>query len=89
MTSLIPTNDELKLAEDVAHAQIGQILFGLRETVNDLIAIRVREFGPLLENEEGELFAIKNSLDWLLSDIRESRIVQSRKLRVISNGQAV
>jgi hypothetical protein len=78
-------NDAPQLAKDMTHASIGNLLFSLRDTVNDLISIRVREFGPLLENEEGELLAIKNSLDWLLSDIRESRIIQSRKLRVISN----
>jgi len=65
--------DAPKLARDITHATVGTLLFGLRETIDQLIAIRVREFGPLLQDEEGELMAIKNSLDWLLSDIRESR----------------
>jgi len=65
--------DAPRLAKDITHATVGILLFGLRETIDQLIAIRVREFGPLLQDEEGELMAIKNSLDWLLSDIRESR----------------
>jgi hypothetical protein len=63
-----------KLARDVTHARIGNLLHDMRETVNDLIALRVNPIGsPLIQDEEGELMAIKNSLDWLLSDIRESR----------------
>lgn len=63
-----------KLARDVTHARIGNLLHDMRETISDLIALRLNPVGsPLIEDEEGELMAIKNSLDWLLSDIRESR----------------
>jgi hypothetical protein len=63
-----------KLARDITHARIGNLLHDMRETINDLIALRVNPVGsPLIQDEEGELMAIKNSLDWLLSDIRESR----------------
>jgi hypothetical protein len=66
--------DAPKLARDVTHARIGNLLFDMREVVNDLIALRLNPVGnPLVADEEGELTAIKNSLDWLLSDIRESR----------------
>ena len=67
-------DDTPKLARDVTHARIGNLLHDLRETVNDIIALRLNPVGyPLVQDEEGELMAIKNSLDWLLSDIRESR----------------
>ncbi len=75
-----------KLARDVAYAQVGGLLYGLREVVDSLIAIRVREFGDLLEGEEDELIQIKGSLDFLLSDIRESRIQKARVIRIVSNG---
>lgn len=72
-----------KLARDVTHARIGNLLFDLRETVNDIISLRLNPVGnPLVQDEEGELMAIKNSLDWLLSDIRESR----PKVRIARNG---
>lgn len=75
--------DAPKLARDVAQAQIGYLLFGLRETVNELIKLRVgQDTSDLIADEEGELMAIKQSLDFLLSDIRESRVAASR-LRVI------
>ena len=75
--------DAPKLARDVTHARIGNLLFDMRETINDLIALRLNPVGsPLIQDEEDELMAIKNSLDWLLSDIRESR----PKFKVIKNG---
>jgi hypothetical protein len=75
--------DAPKLAREITHARIGNLLFDMREVVNDLIALRLNPVGsPLIQDEEGELMAIKNSLDWLLSDIRESR----PKLKVIKNG---
>lgn len=70
-------SDEPKLPREITHARIGNLLFDMRETINDLIALRLNPIGyPLVAEEEGELFAIKNSLDWLLSDIRESRKVR-------------
>lgn len=66
-------NDAPRLARDITHARIGNLLHDMRETINDLIALRVNPVGsPLIQDEEVELMAIKNSLDWLLSDIRES-----------------
>lgn len=79
--------DAPKLARDVTHARIGNLLFDLREVVNDLISLRLNPVGsPLIQDEEGELIAIKGSLDFLLSDIRESRIQQSRNIRLVQNG---
>ena len=75
--------DAPRLAKDITCATVGMLVFGLRETIDQLIAIRVREFGPLLVDEEGELMAIKNSLDWLLSDIRESR---PKPIRIVHRG---
>lgn len=66
--------DAPKLARDITHARVGNLLFDMRETINDMIALRLNPAGyQLVADEEGELMAIKNSLDWLLSDIRESR----------------
>lgn len=71
---MIDDPDAPKLARDVTHARIGNLLHDMREVVNDIIALRLNPVGyPLVADEEGELMAIKNSLDWLLSDIRESR----------------
>lgn len=79
--------DAPKLARDVTHARIGNLLYDLRGTLNDLIALRVNPVGfPLVQDEEGELLAIKNSLDFLLSDIRETRVKQARTFRVVQNG---
>lgn len=76
-------DDAPKLARDVTHARIGNLLFDLREVVNDIISLRLNPVGSLLiQDEEGELMAIKNSLDWLLSDIRESR----PNLKIVKNG---
>lgn len=79
-------NDAPKLARDVIHANIGMHLFSMRRSIDDLIKIRLdREYGPLLEAEEGELMALRQSLEFLLSDIRESRVATSRQLlRVVS-----
>ena len=71
------------LARDVTHAAIGMNLHAMREIIDQLIAIRTREFGSLLDGEEGELMTLRQSLEWLLSDIRESRVNQSRTLRVV------
>lgn len=71
---MIDDPDAPKLARDVTHARIGNLLHDMREVVDDIIALRLNPVGyPLVADEEGELMAIKNSLDWLLSDIRESR----------------
>lgn len=66
-------------AREATHAAIGARMFSLRDAIDDLIAIRVREHGDLLNDDEGELMMMKNSLDFLLSDIRESRIQKARK----------
>jgi hypothetical protein len=79
-------DDAPKLARDVTHAAIGMHLFAMRGTIDQLIAIRTREFGSLLEDEEGELMSLRQSLEWLLSDIRETRVKQSRNLKVVRNG---
>lgn len=78
--------DAPTLARDVTHAAIGMHLFAMRSTIDQLIAIRTREFGALLEDEEGELMALRQSLEWLLSDIRKTRVKQSRNLKVVRNG---
>lgn len=70
-------SDEPKLPREITHARVGNLLYDMRETINDLISLRLNPIGsPLIADEEGELMAIKNSLDWLLSDIRESRKVR-------------
>ena len=79
-------SDAPTLARDVTNAAIGMNLFAMREIIDQLIAIRTREFGSLLDGEEGELMTLRQSLEWLLSDIRESRVKQSRTLKVVSNG---
>lgn len=77
-------DDAPRLARDVTHAQVGFHLFALRGCIDELISIRVRSgFGELLEDEEGELMAIRQSLEFLLSDIRESRVNKSRQLRLV------
>ena len=76
---MIPIEDVASLARETTHAHIGALLYGLRDTTEQLIAIRTREFGRLLDGEEAELMAIKLSLDLLLSDIKESR----RQLKVV------
>lgn len=55
------------------HAAIGSHLHTLRSTLDALIAIRVREHGDLLEQDEGELFALMSSFQFLTSDLRETR----------------
>ncbi|MGM4997816.1 hypothetical protein AB8A05_04060 [Tardiphaga sp. 538_B7_N1_4] len=66
----------------VTHARIGNLLYDLRGTVDDLIALRQHPEGaPLVADEEAEICAIKDNLTFLLSDI-----LLSRKLRVVSNG---
>lgn len=76
---MIPIND---VAREAIQSDVGKLLFGLRDTIDQLISIRVREFGPLLDDEFAELMAIKLNLDMLLSDIRETR-----KFKVIRNGK--
>ena len=55
------------------HAAIGSHLHTLRQTLNELIAIRVREHGDLLEQDEGELFALMSSFQFLMSDLQAER----------------
>ena len=76
---IFPIEDIAQLARETTHAHVGALLYGLRDTVDQLIAIRVREFGPLLDGEYDELMAIKGNLEFLLSDIKESM----RKLKVV------
>jgi hypothetical protein len=70
---MIPIEDILKNSRETTHASIGALLYGMRDTIEQILAIRTREFGQLLDDEEAELMSIKLSLDLLLSDIRESR----------------
>ena len=80
-------DDAPRLARDVIQASIGMHLYSMRGTIDDLIKIRLdRDFSELLDDEEGELMAIRQSLEFLLSDIRESRVAKSRQFKVISNG---
>lgn len=79
------SENEPKLAKDVTHAAIGMHLYAMRGCIDELIAIRTREFGPLLDDEEGELMSLRQSLEWLLSDIRESRVAKSRQLKLVRN----
>lgn len=58
----------------VTHARIGNLLYDLRGTVDALIRLRNHSIGaPLVAGEEEELTAIRNNLDFLLSDILASR----------------
>jgi hypothetical protein len=83
---IIDSDDAPKLASEVTHAYVGVLLWGMRDTLDKIISIRLSEYGALLDNEEGELIAIKSSLDFLLSDIRESRIAAARKIRIVQHG---
>jgi hypothetical protein len=74
---MIPVEEIFRNSRETTHANVGALLYGLRDTVDQLIAIRVREYGKLLDGEEEELMTIKLSLDLLLSDIRESRKVKN------------
>lgn len=64
----------------ITHARIGNLLFDLREDVNDLVGLYNDANGrSLVADDEAEIAAIRNSINWLLSDILESR-----KLRAVS-----
>lgn len=77
-------DDAPTLARDIIHASIGMHLQSMRGTIDELIRVRLdRDFSDLLDGEEGELMAIRQSLEFLLSDIRESRVNQSRQLRAV------
>lgn len=82
--------DAPKLARDVTHARIGNLLHDAREVINDLIALRLNPVGcPLIENEEGEIMAIRNSLNWLLSDIKlanDARAASTPQIRIVRHG---
>lgn len=75
-----------KLAKEVVINTVAMHLFAMRGIIDDLIRIRCHEFGSLLDEEEGELMAIRQSLEFLLTDIRESRINKARQFKVVSNG---
>jgi hypothetical protein len=64
---MIPLDDVVR---ERVHADVGKLLYCMRDTVEQLIAIRVREHGPVLDGEEAELMAIYQSMQWLLSDIQ-------------------
>ncbi len=64
----------------ITHARIGNLLFDLREDVNDLVGLYNDANGrSLVAEDEAEITAIRNSINWLLSDILESR-----RLRAVS-----
>lgn len=72
--------DEPKGKRPITHARIGNLLFDIRESVNDLAALYNDADGrSLVTQDEAEITAIRNSINWLLSDILESR-----KLRAVS-----
>lgn len=58
---------------EALHAEIGHKLFSIRDTAEDLIAIRQRDHGQLLDDELEELAAILEALTWLCNDIKASR----------------
>lgn len=67
----------------ITHARIGNLLHDLRTTVDDIIALRNKPLGaPLVQDEEAELTAIRDNLNWLLSDILMGREA-ARKLRIV------
>ena len=64
----------------ITHARIGNLLYDIREDVNDLVKLyNDAEGRSLVTQDEAEITAIRNSINWLLSDILESR-----KLRAVS-----
>lgn len=64
----------------ITHARVGNLLYDLRERTNDLIALYNEADGrSLVTDDEAEITAIRNSINWLLSDILESR-----RLRAVS-----
>jgi hypothetical protein len=68
---IFPIEDIFKLSiKEREQANIGALLFGIRDQVDQLIAIR--KYGRLLDGEFGELMAIRQKLEWLLSDIKET-----------------
>ena len=73
------TSDAPQGERAITHARIGNLLHDLRETLDDLIRLRLHSVGaPLIADEEAELIAIKTSLDFLLTDI-----LAARKLRIV------
>jgi hypothetical protein len=78
---MIPVEDIFNNSLETTHANVGALLYGLRDTVDQLIAIRVRDHGSLLDGEFAEIMAIKQNLDFLLSDIQAN-------LKVAAHGKA-
>ena len=70
---MIPVDEILKNSREIMHSDIGMLSYILRDTVDQYIAIRVGDHGDLLDGEFAELMAIYQSMQWLLSDIRETR----------------
>jgi hypothetical protein len=62
----------------VTHARIGNLVHDLHSTADDLIALRNGVGAPLVAGEEAGLTAARDKLNFLLSDILESR-----KLRIV------
>lgn len=72
--------DEPKGRRPITHARIGCLLHDMREDVEDLVKLYNDADGrTLVTQDEAEITAIRNSINWLLSDILESR-----KLRAVS-----
>ncbi len=58
----------------ITHARIGNLLWDMQEKVNDLIALYNDADGrSLVAEDEAEITAIRNNINWLLSDILLSR----------------
>lgn len=58
---------------EALQAEIGHKLFSIRDTAEDLIAIRQRPNGQLLDSELEEVCAILEALTWLVNDIKASQ----------------
>lgn len=75
--------DSEDLARNVAQSVNGMHLRALRSEIDALIKIRVSAAGYLLEEDERELIACLQSLQFLASDVSECRRANARKLRLV------
>jgi hypothetical protein len=56
----------------------------LRSVLTRLLAARVSPDGKLLEQHEGSVMTCLGTLMFIASDLRESRVTASKKLRVVT-----
>lgn len=70
------------MTEPAAYA--GQLLYTLRETLNDLIKLRVSREGSVLMEDEGEIIANLSSLQFLATDLAETRRNEARRIRSLT-----